>query len=104
MTTKRRSGASEDPHGGREQPMTDWAPFAVPDMHVWRELQRRRHMIKMVDNLAQVARDEGFATCHELLVTTAERLRHLLIEVTPEESRAAASASPPARRPRKTAG
>ncbi|HEV7458016.1 MAG TPA: hypothetical protein VGN96_14685 [Roseococcus sp.] len=63
--------------------MPDWAPFAAPDEESWREAQRRRHLIKMTDSLAQIARDEGFLSCHTLLADTANKLRQLLLESCP---------------------
>ncbi len=64
----------------RNVALPDWAPFAVPDEELWREAQRRRRLIKMVEELSHLARDEGLATSHELLAATAERLRHLLLQ------------------------
>ncbi|MBB3898439.1 hypothetical protein [Roseococcus suduntuyensis] len=64
---------------GKDQPLTDWAPFAVPDAEAWRELQRRRHLIRQVDSLSQIARDEGYFSCYDILSGAADRLRQLLI-------------------------
>lgn len=69
----------------KDQPLTDWAPFAVPDAEAWRELQRRRHLIRQVDSLSQIARDEGYFSCHEILTGAADRLRQLLILTGPVE-------------------
>lgn len=60
--------------------MPDWAPFAAPDDETWRGVQRRRHLIKLTDDLAHLARDEGFLSCHLLLADTADKLRQLLLE------------------------
>ncbi|WP_191085355.1 hypothetical protein [Roseococcus microcysteis] len=83
--------------------MPDWAPFAVPDDESWRVLQRRRHLIKLTDELALLARDEGFEACHLLLAGTADRLRQLLLASGPPEpappDSAPGQAAIPARRP-----
>lgn len=68
------------PNRPLEQPMPDWAPFAVQDEEIWRNLQRRRHLIQSVEQLANLALNEGFVACHTLLSNTADDLRHLLLK------------------------
>lgn len=85
-----------------DEAVPDWAPFAVPDEESWRDVQRRRHLIRMTSELAQLARDEGFEACHLLLSSTADRLRQLLMASSPPEhapqDRAAGQTAKPARR------
>lgn len=64
-----------------ELPLPDYAPFAVPSDEVWRELQRRRNLVRMVETLAQSARDEGFPLSSQILRETAGKLRATLIMV-----------------------
>lgn len=64
-----------------ELPLPDYAPFAVPSDEVWRELQRRRNLVRMVETLAQSARDEGFPLSSQILGETAGKLRAALIMV-----------------------
>lgn len=66
--------------GSQEQPIPDWAPFAVPSDEVWRDLQRRRNLIKMVRALSATARDEGYMTSASVLEETASRLALTLID------------------------
>jgi hypothetical protein len=54
------------PHA--EVPLPDYAPFAVPSDEAWRELQRRRHLVRVVENLAHSARDEGYPLSSRLLI------------------------------------
>jgi hypothetical protein len=62
-----------------ELPLPDYAPFAVPSDEVWRELQRRRNLVRLVEALAQSARDEGFPLSGQILGETAGKLRAALI-------------------------
>ena len=64
-----------------ELPLPDYAPYAVPSDEVWRELQRRRNLVRMVETLAQSARDEGFPLSSQILGETACKLRAALIVV-----------------------
>jgi hypothetical protein len=64
-----------------ELPLPDYAPFAVPSDEVWRELQRRRNLVRMVETLAQSARDEGFPLSSQILSDTVGKLRAALIVV-----------------------
>jgi hypothetical protein len=66
------------PAGG-EQPIPDWAPFAVPSDDVWRELQRRRNIIRILQELTNLARDEGYSITASLLAETAARAQATLI-------------------------
>lgn len=63
-------------------PMVADAPFNVPAQNAseaWRELQRRRNLIRMVETLAHAARDEGYMSSMAVLMETAETLRKELI-------------------------
>lgn len=83
------------PHA--EVPLPDYAPFAVPSDEAWRELQRRRHLVRVVENLAHSARDEGYPLSSRLLAETAVKLREFLIFAgRPHEPSRKASQLPPA--------
>jgi hypothetical protein len=104
---------SPSPAAG-EHPIPDWAPFAVPSEEIWRELQRRRNIIRMLRELTNLARDEGYSRTAALLAETAARAQATLIrnhteqeEYTADlqaaalrslEGLAATSAPPPRRR------
>lgn len=62
-----------------EQPLPDWAPFAPIGDAEWRELQRRRNLVRMIRALAETAKDEGFAASASMLSETASRIQDLLI-------------------------
>jgi hypothetical protein len=62
-----------------EESIPDWAPFAPISDAEWRDLQRRRNLVKMVRALAESARDEGFSAAASMLVDTADRIQSKLI-------------------------
>lgn len=62
-----------------EHPLPDWAPYAVPSDEMWRELQRRRNIIRILRELTNLARDEGYSTTAALLAETAARAQATLI-------------------------
>jgi hypothetical protein len=75
---------------GGEQPIPDWAPFAVPSDEVWRELQRRRNIIRILRELTNMARDEGYSITASLLAETASRAQATLIQAHGAELQASA--------------
>ena len=62
-----------------ERPIPDWAPFAVPSDEIWRELQRRRNIIRILQELTNLARDEGYTITAGLLAETTARAQATLI-------------------------
>ena len=60
--------------------MPDWAPFAQIDDAEWRELQRRRSLIRLVSALGDMARDEGLTLSAQVLNETVARLQSLLMQ------------------------
>ncbi len=59
-------------------PLPDNALLAVPSDEVWRQRQRRRNLVRMVETLAQSAKAEGFPLSSQLLGETASKLRATL--------------------------
>lgn len=74
-----KDGSLCSPAGG-EHPIPDWAPFSVPSDEVWRELQRRRNIIRILRELTNLARDEGYSITASLLAETAARAQATLIQ------------------------
>ena len=62
-----------------EQPIGDAPPWHDQWPEVWRDLQRRRHLIKQVLLLAAIARDDGLPATAALLSETAARMTSTLI-------------------------
>lgn len=72
-----KDGIFSSPTG--EHPLPDWAPYAAPSDEVWRELQRRRNIIRILRELTNLARDEGYSITAALLAETAARAQATLI-------------------------
>ena len=71
---RRKTCASQN-----ETPLPDSAPFAAASDEEWRAVQRRRHLIQMVETLANGAREEGFRKSAAILNEAAENIRLALI-------------------------
>jgi hypothetical protein len=56
-----------------EQPMLDKVPWIAPDKE-WKELQRRRRLVRTIHALAESAHDEGYHSSARVLREAAEEV------------------------------
>ena len=67
-------------------PLPSLAPWAVPDDETWRELQRRRNLLALVDTLAKTTRDDGYDSCAVVLFNASISMQGYLFQPVVRDS------------------
>ena len=70
------------PPPGDEGPMADYPPFAEISDEVWQNAQRRRRIIRQLDELAGMARDEKIDAAFSVLSKASQELRLVMFQAS----------------------